>query len=135
MVLVGARSPAEVVFARELQRLRVRADLQVEVTADQAGPGWWGQVGVVTKLVARARFDPASALALVCGPEVMMRFTALALVDRGLVPAAIRISVERNMKCAVGWCGHCQLAGTFICKDGPVFGYDTAAPLLAARER
>lgn len=133
-VLVGARSPDLLLYAREVAAWRSRFDLHVEVTVDHAGPEWRGHVGLVTELVRRAPLDPRSAVALVCGPEAMMRFTAVALIERGVDPSAIRISMERNMKCAVGHCGHCQLGPTFVCRDGPVFAWDRLAPLLAVRE-
>jgi NAD(P)H-flavin reductase len=135
VLLVGARAPEELIFAREVRRLRNRPDVQVEVTVDRASPGWDSHVGVVTQLLSMAKFDPAGALALVCGPEVMMRFTATALLGRGLRAEQIRVSLERNMKCAIGWCGHCQLGPEFVCKDGPVRTWAQAAPLLAVKER
>jgi NAD(P)H-flavin reductase len=134
LLLYGGRSPAELVYRTELERWRGRFDLQVEVTVDSAPAGWKGRVGVVTDLVSRAELDPGNALALVCGPEVMMRFAATALQDRGLAPERIFLTLERNMRCAIGLCGHCQLQHLFICKDGPVFGLDTVEPLLRARE-
>ena len=79
-------------------------------------------------------FDPARATAFVCGPEVMMRFAIGALRGSGLADDAIYLSMERNMKCAVGFCGHCQLGATFVCRDGPVFRYDRIAPILAMKE-
>ncbi len=134
VLLVGARAADELIFAEELQRLLTRQDLQVEVTVDRATPTWRGHVGVVTQLLSAANFDPASVLALVCGPEVMMRFTAMALLGRGVGAEQIRVSLERNMKCAIGWCGHCQLGPEFVCKDGPVRSWAQAAPLLAVKE-
>ena len=89
---------------------------------------------MITDLVPRARFDPASTAAFVCGPEIMMNFMARALLDRGVPPGALRLSMERNMKCAIGHCGHCQFGPTFVCKDGPVYTYDRLAPMLAIRE-
>jgi NAD(P)H-flavin reductase len=86
------------------------------------GP-WRGNVGVVPTLIARAGFDPNGAVAFVCGPEAMMRFSAEALLERGVDQARIYVSMERNMKCAVGHCGHCQLGPDFVCRDGPVFAY------------
>jgi NAD(P)H-flavin reductase len=133
-VLYGGRSPAELLYRAELERWRGRFDAQVEVTVDQATAGWRGRVGVVTNLVSRAELDPADAVALVCGPEVMMRFTATALVDRGLAADRVFLSLERNMRCAIGLCGHCQLQHLFICKDGPVFPLDAVEPLLRVRE-
>jgi NAD(P)H-flavin reductase len=135
VLLVGARSPEELIFAKELERLRRRKDLQMEVTVDRATPAWGGHVGVVTQLLPEAAFDPARVLALVCGPEVMMRFTATALLGHGVRVDQIRVSLERNMKCAIGWCGHCQLGPEFVCKDGPVRSWAQAAPLLAVKER
>jgi NAD(P)H-flavin reductase len=96
--------------------------------------GWRGRVGVVPKLVAGARFDPASTIALVCGPEIMMHFTQKELERRGVADEHIWVSMERNMKCGVGFCGHCQFGPLFVCKDGPVFRYDRVAPLLGIRE-
>jgi 2-polyprenylphenol hydroxylase and related flavodoxin oxidoreductases len=81
-------------------------------------------VGVVTTLIPHAPFDPVNAVALICGPEVMMRYTALELQKRGVSETSIFLSMERNMKCAIGFCGHCQFGPEFICKDGPVFSYD-----------
>jgi NAD(P)H-flavin reductase len=135
VLLVGARSPEEMVFRRELDRLAARPDVAVEVTVDRAGPGWRQNVGVVTQLIPRAPFEPARALALVCGPEVMMRFAATALLGLGVPPERIRVSLERNMRCAIGWCGHCQLGPEFVCKEGPVRSWAQAAPLLSAKER
>jgi NAD(P)H-flavin reductase len=135
VILTGARSPDEILFAPELERWRSRFDLDVDVTVDYASPSWLSHVGVVTKLIPRAPFDPKNTAALVCGPEVMMRFAATALVDRGVAFSAIQVSMERNMQCAIGHCGHCQLAGSFVCRDGPVFSYERVAPWLRVWER
>ena len=133
-LLYGTRTPADILFRRELQQWHSRFDLEVHVTVDRAMGNWRGNVGVVTSLVARAPFDPQSTLAMVCGPEIMMRFTVQELEQRGVALENIYLSMERNMKCAVGWCGHCQFGPTFICKDGPVFRYDRIQALLAIRE-
>jgi len=132
-LLVGARSPDQLLFGPECRRW-ARNHLTVLTTVDHARPGWDGPVGVVTDLIERAPFDPSRTVAYVCGPEVMMRFTARALVDRGVAPARIEVSMERNMRCAVGFCGHCQLGPAFVCRDGPVFSYDFIRPLLRVRE-
>jgi NAD(P)H-flavin reductase len=134
VVLYGGRSPAELLYRAELERWRGRFDVQVEVTVDRAPAGWRGRVGVVPNLISRAELDPGDAVALVCGPEVMMRFTAGALIDRGLAADRIFVSLERNMRCAIGLCGHCQLQHLFVCRDGPVFAIDTVEPLLRVRE-
>jgi anaerobic sulfite reductase subunit B len=133
MVLIGARSPAELVFAGEIETWR-QAGAEVEVTVDRAQAGWTGHVGVVTQLISRAEIDPASSVALVCGPEIMMRLSALELLRRGLPPGRIHVSLERNMRCGVAECGHCQLGPLLLCRDGPVVSYQAAAPLLAVKE-
>lgn len=133
-VLYGARSPRDILYLHEIERWRRRLDVDVFVTVDHADAEWRGNVGVVTKLVRQAGFDPSNTTAMVCGPEVMMRFTATALIEAGVMPEHIYLSMERNMKCALGLCGHCQLGPAFVCKDGPVMRYDRLAPLLAVRE-
>ena len=131
-VLVGARSPDLILYADEFDDWSRTLDLHL--TVDHATGSWSSSVGVVTELLDRVTFDPTSTLALVCGPEVMMRFTARALLGVGIPARQVRVSLERNMKCAFGHCGHCQLADTFVCKDGPVFSYERVEPLLAVRE-
>lgn len=133
-LLVGARTPDAVLFPDELARTR-GVDVQVEVTVDHARRGWTGDVGLVTDLVARAEVDPARTTAMVCGPEVMMRRTVAALLARDVDPDRIEVSLERNMQCALGTCGHCQLGPTFICRDGPVFAWPRVESLLRVRER
>jgi NAD(P)H-flavin reductase len=133
-LLVGARMPKDLLYPRMLERWRSRFDLEVRPTVDAADREWKGEVGVVTTLIPRAMFDPAKTTAFVCGPEVMMRFTATALLDRGVPPESIFLSMERNMKCAVGVCGHCQFGPAFICKDGPVLPYSRLKDLMRIRE-
>ncbi len=134
VLLYGTRSPGDILFRRELESWRRRLDIDVEVTVDHAVGGWHGHVGVVTTLIPRAAFDPLHAVALVCGPEIMMRFAIAALRDAGLSDEGIYLSMERNMKCAVGFCGHCQFGPVLICRDGPVFRYDRVKALLATKE-
>jgi NAD(P)H-flavin reductase len=133
-LLYGARTPQDLLYQPELHQWRGRFDLQVEVTVDSTTDDWHGHVGVVTTLIPRARFDPRNTVALVCGPEIMMRFTILELRKRDLAPENIFISMERNMKCAIGFCGHCQFGPTFICKDGPVFRFDQIQWLFGKQE-
>ncbi|HYF25015.1 MAG TPA: FAD/NAD(P)-binding protein [Baekduia sp.] len=130
----GSRSPADLLFRDELAAWRARPDIDVAVTVDRATPAWRGRVGVVTTVLPPPAVDPAGAVAFLCGPEVMMRFAAAALRDAGLPGTAIHVSLERNMVCAVGHCGHCQLRELFVCKDGPVFCHDEVAALLRRRE-
>jgi NAD(P)H-flavin reductase len=135
-LLYGARMPGDILYQSELEKWRGRFDLQVEVTVDNAptGQDWRGHVGVVTTLVGGAEFDPARTVAMICGPGVMMRFTVIELQKRGVGEEGIFISMERNMKCAVGFCGHCMFGPTFICKDGAVFRFDRVGPWLSKRE-
>jgi len=133
-VLYGTRSPADILFRREIERWRRRLDVEIEVTVDHADSLWHGHVGVVTKLIDRAAFDPDHTVAFVCGPEIMMRFTATALEAAGVAPERTYLSLERNMKCAVGQCGHCQFGPTLVCRDGAVMRYDRVRPLLMVRE-
>ena len=120
-LLYGARSPEELLFADELQDWRGRFDLEVLITVDRGDQMWRGPVGVVTSLIGRASFDPETAVAFVCGPEIMMRFTIQDLQARGFTDDRLYVSMERNMKCGIGLCGHCQLGPFFVCKDGPIF--------------
>lgn len=134
VLLYGGRDPAGLLFRGELDAWASGGALEAETTVDAARPGWRGRVGVVPELLERADLDPGAAVAFCCGPEMMMRLTAEALIDRGIAAERIHVSLERNMRCAVGHCGHCQLAGTFVCRDGPVFAWDEIAHLLAVRE-
>lgn len=134
VLLYGARTPEDILFGDELRTWAKDFGVVVEVTVDNGQHAWRGKVGLVTQLVPRAGFDPRHTLALVCGPETMMRFSAAALVDRGVPMDRVRLSMERNMKCGVGLCGHCQLRELFVCVDGPVLTYDRLLPLLTTRE-
>jgi NAD(P)H-flavin reductase len=134
ILLYGARTPADIVFRKEIEQWRSRMDLEVDVTVDAASADWRGKVGVVTTLIPRASIDPDSTVAFVVGPEIMMRFTARALIDAGLEPGQIWISMERSMKCGVALCGHCQFGPTLICRDGAVYPYPAIEPYLGVRE-
>jgi anaerobic sulfite reductase subunit B len=131
-ILIGAREPTELLYRDQFAVWARRAS--VEVTVDHPGAGWDGPVGLITKLVPGIDVDPARAAAFVCGPEPMMRFTARALIAQGVPAARVRVSLERTMRCGLGWCGHCQLGPLLICRDGPVVGYPVAEPLMSVRE-
>lgn len=133
-LLYGARTPEDLLFNPRLHEWRSRFDIEVEVTVDRGAPGWMGDVGVVTQLFTRVPFEPERTTALVCGPEVMMRAAARRLLAYGVSPADINVSLERNMKCGIGLCGHCQLGTDFLCKDGPVFSYERAGPWMEVAE-
>ena len=134
VLLYGARTPEELLYRRQLEHWRARFDMEVLVTVDRATGTWQGSVGVVTKLIAGVVPSPDSTIAMTCGPEVMMRFVARELMALGVPERRIFISIERNMKCGVGLCGHCQLGPYLLCRDGPTLSYDRVAPLLTIRE-
>jgi len=134
VLLYGTRTPADMLYRRELEQWRSRFDIEVQITVDRAMNGWHGNVGVVTTLIHRAHFDPHNAVAMVCGPEIMMRFAIIELHKRGLTDERIFVSMERNMKCGIGFCGHCQYGPTFICKDGPVYPYSSIKDIFTKRE-
>jgi NAD(P)H-flavin reductase len=133
VLLYGARSPDQLLYEAEITTWEARG-LEALVTVDSAGPEWLGHVGVVTRLVRRAHLDGAGTVAMSCGPEVMMRFTMAALGASGLGPDRIFASMERNMQCGIGHCGHCQLGPTLVCRDGPVYRWSELERWLAIRE-
>lgn len=133
-LVYGARSPGELLYRRNLRQWRSRFDFDTEVTVDRADDDWRGDVGLVTGVLPRIRFDPDNSIALLCGPEVMMKVVARRLEAYGVPQRSIFISLERNMKCAIGFCGHCQFGPDFICKDGPVVSYDRVAERLRLEE-
>jgi NAD(P)H-flavin reductase len=133
-LLYGARSPEDILFKKELEKWRSRFDLQVFVTVDKASQSWKGNVGLVTRLIKKATFDPDNTVVITCGPEIMMRFAGAELEKYNIAGDHIFLSMERNMECAIGLCGHCQLGPQFICKDGPIFRFDRMYPFLTRRE-
>lgn len=134
-VLVGARSPADLLFVDELHAWRGRFDLEVEVTVDRADAGWHGPVGVVTRLLERAEFEPEHTSVFTCGPEVMMRFVVQTALREGVDPGRIHLSMERNMKCGLGLCGHCQWGADILCTTGPVYSWDRIGVRFGQRSR
>ena len=134
VLLYGTRTPNDILYRKELEQWRARFDLEVLVTVDRAASEWKGNVGVVTTLIPRSHFDPLNTVAMVCGPEIMMRFSVQDLLKRGVLVENIYVSMERNMKCGIGFCGHCQCGSTFICKDGPVYPYNSVKDIFIKRE-
>ncbi|WP_060177377.1 FAD/NAD(P)-binding protein [Streptomyces sp. IMTB 1903] len=130
-VLAGARCPDDLLYRDEIPSWRRPF---AQATVDRPSAGWTGRVGIVTGLIGEARFRPPDTTAFVCGPEVMIRATARTLMHQGVDAARIQVSLERNMRCATGHCGHCQLGPLLLCRDGPVVGYDRAESLLTVRE-
>jgi NAD(P)H-flavin reductase len=132
-VLIGARTPDDLLYRDEYRHWRA-AGLDVLVTVDVADAGWSGEVGLVTTLFDRVALRAAGTVAYICGPEIMMRFCARDLIDRGVPAANTWVSLERNMQCGLGHCGHCQVGHLLVCRDGPVVSQDVAAPLLSVKE-
>jgi len=134
VVIAGARAQRDFLYAAELQRWQADSRLELHQTVDVPIQGWLGETGFVTEPLRRLSLMADRVTAFLCGPEPMMRFGAQALLDKGVGPTDIRVSLERNMQCGIGWCGHCQLGPLLVCRDGPVVGYDVALPLLAVKE-
>lgn len=129
-LLYGARNAHGLLFTHQFEDWE-RQGLQVKTTVDRATSGWQGNVGVVTQLLERMSIrNPKKTRVLCCGPEVMMWYVARSALGREIPADQILVSLERNMNCAIGLCGHCQLGDTFVCKDGPVIPYNRVAPLL-----
>lgn len=130
-LIYGAREPRSLLYTAEFTAWESQG-LQILTTVDRADSDWKGRQGVVTTVLDRWEIPcPGDTVVAVCGPEVMMRYTALSAVKRRINVDAIWVSLERNMQCAVGLCGHCQLGPEFICKDGPVLRYDRVRHLLS----
>jgi NAD(P)H-flavin reductase len=133
-LLYGGRRPEQLLYEEELARWASEPELELQLTVDSASRDWSGEVGVVTRLIERAEFDPAQAVALLCGPEMMMRLAARAMRNRGVAADRIHLSIERNMKCAVTHCGRCQFGPSFACREGPVMRLGDIEPFFGVRE-
>ncbi len=129
-VLYGCRSRDAIIFSDDLKAWTQDNELELLVTVDRADQTWGGRVGAITNLIETQRFDPHSVLAMVCGPSLMMRFVVAALAGADCPESSIFVSMERNMKCAIGQCGRCQYGPNFVCRDGPIFRYDKIEPLF-----
>lgn len=134
ILLYGARSPLDLLFRVELEAWAKEHNVEILVTVDRGDSSWKGDIGVVTNLFSYLKFDARATVAYVCGPETMMKFTIDEMERRGLKDNQVYVSLERNMKCAVGFCGHCQFGPEFICKDGPVFPLPRVRRLLDKKE-
>jgi NAD(P)H-flavin reductase len=133
VLLCSGRDPEQLLFTDEYDAWREHG-VEVLVTVDSAGPEWVGHVGVVTRLIRPAKLRSGALFAMSCGPEVMMRFVTAALINSGVRAQQIFVSMERNMQCGIGHCGHCQLGPTLVCRDGAVYRWSDVEPWLAIRE-
>jgi NAD(P)H-flavin reductase len=134
ILLYGARSPLDLLYRVELEEWAKEHNVEVLVTVDRGDSSWKGYIGVVTSLFSYIKLDARATVGYVCGPETMMKYTIDEMERRGLAEDQIYLSMERNMKCAVGFCGHCQYGPEFICKDGPVFTLPRIRHLLDKKE-
>jgi NAD(P)H-flavin reductase len=134
IVLYGGRSPLDLLYRVELEKWANDYQVEVLVTVDRGDSSWKGHIGVVTSLFSYIKLDARETVAYVCGPEIMMKYTVDELERRGLSESQIFLSMERNMKCAIGFCGHCQMGPTFICKEGPVYPMPRIRHLLDKKE-
>lgn len=133
VLLYGARTPADLLYTDEFEQWQDH-NIQLHTTVDRADASWRGQVGVVPMLFYHLRLDPNKTTVLTCGPEIMMRFVIFEALARRVPKEQIYVSMERNMKCALGFCGHCQFGPTFICKGGPVMSYAQVEPFFGVED-
>jgi NAD(P)H-flavin reductase len=127
VVIYGARTPADLQFTKEYKSWE-DAGIELIVTVDRGDDQWTGLVGVVPLMFYRLRMDPHNSVVYTCGPEIMIRFVIFEALARRIPISSIYVSMERNMRCGLGLCGHCQIGPYFVCKDGPVFSYEQLQP-------
>lgn len=132
-ILSGARSATDLLYPDEYDEWR-KHDIDVQVTVDRADESWHGNVGVVPMLFYSMRPDPRNTIVFTCGPEIMMRFVVYEALARRIPKEDIYVSLERNMKCAIGFCGHCQYGPFYLCKEGPVLSYNRIEPFFGVEE-
>ncbi len=132
-LLYGARTPNELMYTAEYEAWK-KAEIAVEVTVDRGDSGWTGRVGVVPMWFYQFRIDPKTSAVLTCGPEIMIRYVIFEAMARRVPLDNIYVSLERNMKCGQGSCGHCQIGPYFVCKDGPVFPFTLLQPYFNVEE-
>jgi NAD(P)H-flavin reductase len=133
VLLYGARTPADLLYTAQFARWQA-GGIEMHTTVDLADENWRGLVGVVPALFYRIRVDPKQTLVMTCGPEIMMRFVIYEALARRIPKESIFLSMERNMKCAIGFCGHCQFGPTFMCKDGPVLNFAAIEPFFGKED-
>lgn len=132
-LLFGTRTPQDLLFPDEYETWR-QGGLDVQITVDRATPEWRGKIGFVTQLLGKIKTPAENTRVLTCGPEIMMRFVAYEALNQRIDKSSIFLSMERNMKCAIGFCGHCQWGPSFVCKDGPVYSYDAIESFLTVED-
>ena len=133
VILHGVKKPADMVHREHFEAWRREPDTQVLLTSDEPDRTWHDRLGVVTELFTEVQIDPGRTIVFMCGPEVMMRYAVPILGQRGVPTNRIYVSLERNMKCAIGLCGHCQFGPEFVCKDGPIFPFSRIERFFGVR--
>ena len=133
VIIQGVKHAQDLLWRERYARWAAQPDTQVLLSADHGGPLWPWHVGLVTEVFDQARIDPGSTLVMMCGPEGMMRASVAELARRGIAQDGIYLSMERNMQCAVGHCGHCQYGGSFVCRQGPVYAWPEVKALFDVR--
>jgi NAD(P)H-flavin reductase len=134
VLLFGCRTPPDRIYVEELEKWEADRIIDVLVTVDNATPGWIGPVGVVPKLLQRIKVNAARTIVCVCGPRLLNRVAAWSFLQLHVPPEQVYLSLERNMQCGFGRCGHCQYGAKFVCKDGPVFSFDQIADIFSCEE-
>jgi len=125
LIRYGARTPSDIVYKDQIWGWGEKEKVDLVVTVDVGDESWKGPVGVVTTILDNLDLDVKQSVAVVCGPPIMMKFTTIKLVNEiGYDPGDVYLSMEKNMSCGIGKCGHCGLGPYYVCKDGPVFSYD-----------
>ena len=133
-ILYGTRTPGDLLYREELHEWLARFDIHVEISVDRDDADWHGHVGVITRFIPLTDFDAQNSVAMICGPEIMIRYSVRELQALGVPDSDIYVSMERNMRCGIGHCGHCQFGPDFVCKDGPVFPFDSIKKLFMVKE-
>jgi NAD(P)H-flavin reductase len=133
-IIHGIKAPRDLIYQKKFREWERSPNTEVHLTVDKADRGWKHKIGLVTHLLADVTFEPARSVVMMCGPEIMMRFTVKEFLNRGLTTDRIYLAMERNMKCALGFCGHCQFGPHFICKEGPILRYDRVQGIFNLKE-
>lgn len=120
----GARTPRDIVYKDAILEWSRKSKVDVLVTVDVGDSNWQGNVGLVTTILKGLPVEAKNSVGVVCGPPIMMKFVTLKLLDEGFSPEDIYLSMEKNMSCGLGKCGHCRIGRYYACKDGPVFTYE-----------
>jgi len=133
-ILHGIKAPKDLIYRQKIEEWKQFPDTEVHLTSDESDKDWKFHIGVVTNLMEKINVDPANTIVMMCGPEIMMKFSIKEFKKRNIPAEQIYLSMERNMKCAMGFCGHCQYGPHFICRDGPILRYDQVQGIFPIKE-